>query len=146
MHRFELDRHYDEIQWNNIDSVLFISEAMERKFHAKGDYKGKTFVTYDNLNFEDFPLIQKEKTMQIGMLGNIEPRKGVLEFVEHFGKMNLPEIKLSIAGKAKDATYYGKIKRHIVENNLESKITIEGYVNDLKDWYISNDCFISNNF
>ena len=60
MHRFELDRHYDEIQWKNIDSVLFISEAMERKFHAKGDYKGKTFVTYDNLNFEDFPLIQKK--------------------------------------------------------------------------------------
>ena len=144
MHRFELDRHYDEIQWNNIDSVLFISEAMERKFHAKGDYKGKTFVTYDNLNFEDFPLIQKEKTMQIGMLGNIEPRKGVLEFVEHFGKMKLPEIKLSIAGKAKDATYYGKIKRHIVENNLESKITIEGYVKDLNDWYKSNDCIISN--
>ena len=144
MHRFELDRHYDEIQWNNIDSVLFISEAMERKFRAKGDYEGKTFVTYDNLNFEDFPLIQKEKTMQIGMLGNIEPRKGVLEFVEHFGKMNLPEIKLSIAGKAKDATYYGKIKRHIVENNLESKITIEGYVKDLNDWYNSNDCIISN--
>ena len=82
--------------------------------------------------------------MQIGMLGNIEPRKGVLEFVEHFGKMNLPEIKLNIAGKAKDATYYGKIKRHIVENNLESKITIEGYVKDLNDWYNSNDCIISN--
>ena len=35
MHRFELDRHYDEIEWNNIDSVLFISDAMERKFHEE---------------------------------------------------------------------------------------------------------------
>ena len=58
--------------------------------------------------------------------------------------MKLPEIKLSIAGNIKDATYYGKIKRHIVENNLESKITIEGYVKDLNDWYNSNDCIISN--
>ena len=144
MHRFELDRHYDEIEWSNIDSVLFISEAMERKFQEKGEFKGKTFVTYDNLNFEDFPLVKREKTMQIGMLGNIEPRKGVLEFVQYFGKMKLPEIKLSIAGNAKDEEYYGKIKRHIVENDLESKVTIEGYVKDLNNWYHSNDCIISN--
>ena len=144
MHRFELDRHYDEIQWNNVDSVLFISESMERKFHAKGDYKGRTFVTYDNLNFEDFPLTHRKKTMQIGMLGNIEPRKGVLEFVKHFREMKLPEIKLSIAGKAKDDVYYGKIKRYIIKNNLENKITIEGYVKDLNNWYNSNDCIISN--
>ena len=144
MHRFELDRHYDEIEWNNIDSVLFISDAMERKFHEKGKYKGKTFVTYDNLNFENFPLVQKEKTMQIGMLGNIEPRKGVLEFVEYFGKMKIPKIKLSIAGNAKDEVYYRKIKRHIIENKLENKITIEGYVKDLNNWYKSNDCIISN--
>ena len=146
MHRFELDRHYDEIEWNNVDSVLLISEAMERRFHAKGKYKGKTFVTYDNLNFEDFPLVQREKTMQIGMLGNIEPRKGILEFVEHFRKMKLPEIKLSIAGKAKDRAYSRKIKRYILENNLESKITIEGYVENLNNWYNSNDCIISNSF
>ena len=42
MHRFELDRHYDEIQWNNIDSVLFISEAMEEKFMQK-ETIGKNF-------------------------------------------------------------------------------------------------------
>ena len=65
MHRFELDRHYDEIEWNNIDSVLFISDAMERKFHEKGKYKGKTFVTYDNLNFENFPLFKKRKLCKL---------------------------------------------------------------------------------
>ena len=146
MHRFELDRHYDEIEWNNIDSVLFISESMERKFLEKGEYNGKTFVTYDNLNFEDFPLVHRKKTMQIGMLGNIEPRKGVLEFIEQFGGMELPGIKLSIAGKAKDDMYFGKVKRYIVENNLKSKITIEGYVKDLNNWYNSNDCIISNSF
>ena len=144
MHRFELDRHYNEIKWNNVDSVLFISEAMERKFHEKGDYHGKTYVTYDNLNFDNFPLIQKEKTMQIGMLGNIEPRKGVLDFIKHFGNMNLSDIKLSIAGKAKDTKYYGEIKEYISENNLENKIFIEGYVEDLNKWYNSNDCIISN--
>ena len=82
--------------------------------------------------------------MQIGMLGNIEPRKGVLEFVEYFGKMKIPKIKLSIAGNAKDEVYYRKIKRHIIENKLENKITIEGYVKDLNNWYKSNDCIISN--
>ena len=35
------------------------------KAGQKGDYKGKTFVTYDNLNFEDFPLAHRKKTMQI---------------------------------------------------------------------------------
>ena len=94
MHRFELDRHYDEINWNNVDSILFISEAMERRFNERGNYHGNTHVTYDNLNFDEFPFIQKEKNMQIGMLGNIEPRKGVLEFIKYFGKINLPDVKL----------------------------------------------------
>ena len=144
MHRFELERHYDEIKWNNVDSVLFISEAMEKKFHEKGDYHGKTYVTYDNLDFDKFPLSQKEKTMQIGMLGNIEKRKGVLDFVKHFEKLNLPNIKLSIAGNAKDAQYFGEIKTYISEHNLKNRIIIEGYVDDLNEWYLSNDCIISN--
>ncbi len=144
MHRFELDRHYHEIKWNNVDSVLFISEAMERKFHEKGDYSGKTYVTYDNLNFDNFPLFQKEKTMQIGMLGNIIPRKGVLEFIKYFRDLDLLDIKLSIAGKAKDTKYFDDIKKYIFENKLENKISIEGYVNDLNKWYNSNDCIISN--
>jgi len=144
MHRFELEQHYDEIKWNNVDSVLFISEAMEKKFHEKGDYHGKTYVTYDNLDFDKFPLSQKEKTMQIGMLGNIEKRKGVLDFVKLFEKLNLSNIKLSIAGKAKDAQYFGEIKNYISEKNLKNRVIIEGYVDDLNEWYLSNDCIISN--
>jgi len=144
MHRFELERHYNEIKWNNVDSVLFISEAMEKKFHEKGGYHGKTYVTYDNLDFDKFPLSQKEKTMQIGMLGNIEKRKGVLDFVKLFEKLNLPNIKLSVAGKAKDAKYFGEIKTYISEQNLKNRIIIEGYVDDLNEWYLSNDCIISN--
>ena len=144
MHRFELDRHYDEINWNNVDSVLFISEAMERRFHERGNYHGNTHVTYDNLNFDKFPFNQKERTMQIGMLGNIEPRKGVLEFIKYFGKLNLPDVKLSIAGKAKDSKYSKEINQYISENNLNGNISIEGYVKDLNKWYHSNDCIISN--
>ena len=144
MHRFELERHYNEIKWNNVDSVLFISEAMKKKFHEKGGYHGKTYVTYDNLDFDKFPLSQKEKTMQIGMLGNIEKRKGVLDFVKLFEKLNLPNIKLSVAGKAKDAKYFGEIKTYISEQNLKNRIIIEGYVDDLNEWYLSNDCIISN--
>ena len=33
---------------------------------------------------------------------------------------------------------------NIIENKLENKITIEGYVKDLNNWYKSNDCIISN--
>ena len=144
MHRFELDRHYDEIKWNNVDSVLFISEAMERRFHEKGNYHGNTHVTYDNLNFDEFPFNEKKRTMQIGMLGNIEPRKGVLELIRYCGKLNLPNVKLSIAGKAKDAKYSKEINLYISENNLNNDISIEGYVEDLNEWYHSNDCIISN--
>ena len=44
MHRFELDRHYDEIEWNNIDSVLFISDAMRESFKRKENIKVKPLL------------------------------------------------------------------------------------------------------
>ena len=94
MHRFELDRHYDEIQWNNIDSVLFISEAMERKFHAKGDYKGKTFVTEVNLSEKFKELFGKEPPPVSAMAIEVDVQKTESSNGRH-SKAFLKQIQLS---------------------------------------------------
>ena len=144
LHRYELWRHYDEIDWKKVNLVLFVSEAMEKRFLEKGKFGGKTFVTYDNIEFDDFPLKKYKETKRIGILGNVIERKGALKLIEMFHKANLPEVKLVVAGNTEDKEYLRKITDYITQNNLNDQITIEGFVKDINEWYASIDCIISN--
>ena len=102
MHRYELERHADRVNWDNVALVLFVSNAMERAFRAAvPDYGGQTAVVYENIDFAKFSTRDRGTTHRLGMLGQVIPRKGVREAVEFFAAVadELPELSLSIAGR-----------------------------------------------
>ena len=138
MHRYELERHADRVNWDNVALVLFVSDAMERAFRAAvPDYGGQTAVVYENIDFAKFSTRDRGTTHRLGMLGQVIPRKGVREAVEFFAAVadELPELSLSIAGRTPDARYRQRVEEAIAAAGLGERVTLEGFVPDLQAWY-----------
>jgi glycosyltransferase involved in cell wall biosynthesis len=147
MHRYELERHADRVNWDNVALVLFVSDAMERAFRAAvPDYGGQTAVVYENIDFAKFSTRDRGATHRLGMLGQVIPRKGVREAVEFFAAVadELPELSLSIAGGTPDARYRQHVEEAIAAAGLGERVTLEGFVPDLQAWYHSLDIIVSN--
>lgn len=100
------------------DKIIVISDFVGRFF------KDKTKVSkiYNALSFDDLPkptyfkkkqqqAYHKNKCFNIGFLGSIEPRKGVLNLVKAF--LNCKKAKLHLAGEIPNhgKAYFHKIKK-----------------------------------
>nr|AIF04745.1 tetratricopeptide repeat domain-containing protein [uncultured marine group II/III euryarchaeote KM3_176_D09] len=147
MHRYELERHGNRVNWDNVALVLFLSDAMERAFRAAvPGFGGRTAVVYENIDFAKFTTRERGATHRLGMLGQVIPRKGVREAVEFFATVadELPALSLSIAGKAPDARYRREVEQAIAAAGLDGRVTLEGFVPDLQAWYHSLDLIVSN--
>ena len=89
--------------------------------------------------------LQTTKPKKAIFFSRIHEKKGLLELVNSWKVLNIPNWVLEIYGPVSDSVYLNKVKKLIKYHKLENKITIYEPVYEIKkkDYILQNsDCFI----
>jgi len=129
--------------------IICVSEAMKRRLLELMPWtKSKAIVVHNSIDPQRFyPINNKreKRSLIIGSLGKLIPRKGFIELVKVVGSLINRgfNIKLRIGGSGILKLYLEKLVSILC---LESKVYIEGYIPEyrLNEWYNSLDLFVLN--
>jgi glycosyltransferase involved in cell wall biosynthesis len=153
LHSFELFEYASKINWQPINRIVLVSEAMQKKFIARyPEYAERTRVVYHGKQLDKFnPAFQRFRG-NLGMLGNLTPIKRVYELILTLSELNKwgYNLHLHLAGEPRkgprDQRYYASLHRLVEKLGLQDQITFYGFVSDPENWLRSIDIFISNSF
>jgi len=154
LHSYEITYWAPKINWEPVDKIVFVSEAIRSKFiKSYPAHAAKTEVVYNGVDLNRFtPPAQKEFRFNLGMLCNLHPVKRVYEVV-----LVVLELKkqgynphLHVAG-GKFAggyfdDYFESVKSAIQKLGLTENVTLHSYVEDTPHWLQQIDIFISNSY
>jgi glycosyltransferase involved in cell wall biosynthesis len=151
LHRYEVFKWAGQIDWRNIDQIVFVCDAMRNRFLNKfPPMYNKTIVIYNDIDTEIF-LPQKRKIYNaIGIAGEITPRKRVYELILIFYELTkiFPELSLRICGPSfYDEVYYKLIKEIVDKLDLNKKVIFDGHLKtkfEMVNWYNKIDILICN--
>jgi glycosyltransferase involved in cell wall biosynthesis len=151
LHSYELLDWGPKINWDAVDKIILVSEAMRRRFYdLYPSQVSKTEVVYNGINLDKFKFIEPRNFhFNLGMLCNINPIKRVYEVVIVFAKLKQLgyDLNLYIAGKpGYDLRYFAAINDLIDQMNLRTNVHIHGYVEDTSAWLQNIDILISNSY
>jgi glycosyltransferase involved in cell wall biosynthesis len=151
LHSFELYDWAPKINWDHVDRVILVSEAMRQKFiDLYPDHAHKTRVIYNGKPLDKFkPPSQRIFNFNLGMLCNIHPVKRVYEVVLMLYNLKQQgyEACLHIAGKPHgDLRYVVAVHRLVEKLNLRDDVIFYDYVATPQAWLEKIDIFISNSY
>jgi glycosyltransferase involved in cell wall biosynthesis len=153
VHRYEMYRWVDKINWDHVDKIIVVSEAKQKEFIDKfPDQARKLVVIYEATSLEKFFLGPKTFNGDIGILGNLTPRKRVYELILTFYELRQKRsdlnLHLHIGGGMRGAfrDYYHALHHLVKELNLQESVTFYGKVTNTCDWFHNIDIFVSNSY
>jgi Glycosyltransferase len=151
LHSFELYEWAPRINWNNVDKIVVLSQAMRSMFVELYPEQAQKLViihngcSLDRFNF--FP--DKDFTFTLGMLSTITPIKRIYEVVLMLNELvNLGyPATLRIAGNPdNDERYAVAIQRLVKKLNLQDHVFFDGFIHDTPAWLQKIDVLISNSY
>jgi glycosyltransferase involved in cell wall biosynthesis len=151
LHSFELYQWAPKINWDTVDKVILVSEAMREIFVEQyPSHAHKTEVVYNGRNLEHFyPAGQKEFGYELGMVCRITPIKRVYEVILmlHGLREQGVDARLHIAGEPDgDRRYAAAVYRLVEKLGLKDHVIFYGHVTDTPHWLHQIDIFISNSY
>lgn len=151
LHSFELFEWAASIDWDKVDKVILVSEAMRQHFSAYyPQHAHKAVVVFNGRPLDAFrPVSRGPFQFNLGMTCSISPIKRVYETVLMFHGLRAAghDAKLYIAGEpAGDYRYALAVERLVKQLGLQAHVILEGQVNDMPTWLQKIDLFISNSF
>jgi len=125
-----LYRYFYKYSIKNSDCAIAGNEEGKEILKELGFNKDIYVMPQYGINMEDFkpkenPLPENNKKFRIAFVGRVVPEKGI-EILLNAVK-NIKNIELIIAGKGND-DYENKIKKQIIENNLNDRVEFKGFV------------------
>lgn len=151
LHRYEMNRWVDQIEWDWVDRLIVVSQAKRREFVERfPDHAHKLVVIPEAISLERFTPISRPYQGDIGILCNLTPRKRVYELILAFDALlkQRPMFRLHIGGGEhvmfKD--YYRSLYALVGMLGLQEKVIFYGHVKDAQAWYGNIDVFISNSY
>jgi glycosyltransferase involved in cell wall biosynthesis len=150
LHSFELFDWAPRINWDAVDRVILVRQAMQEKFSSLyPDQARKTVVIYNGRSLDRFkPSDRREFSFNLGMLGHIAPIKRVYEVIlmlDDLVKQGY-QAHLHIAGEPIDLRYTAAVYRLVDKLSLKERVTFYGYVTDTPAWLQKIDILISNSY
>lgn len=151
LHRYEMYRWSDKINWDAVDRIIVVSQAKEREFALKfPQHAAKLVTSRPSIALQQFTLKPKRFNGDIGLLCHLLPRKRVYDLILVFYELSqqLDGLHLHIGG-GHDLTnqdYHDALHYLVRELHLEDKVTFYGQVNEPWHWYDQIDIFISNSY
>ena len=153
LHRYEVFSWANQTNWEKIDQIIFVCEAMQKRFLNQFPFmKNKTVVIYNDVDTEIFIPQNKKINNAIGIAGAITERKRVYELILTFYELQelLPELKLRICGPTiYDEIYYTFTKELVDKLDLKKKVIFDGHLKtkgEMVNWYNKIDILICNSF
>jgi glycosyltransferase involved in cell wall biosynthesis len=151
LHRYEMYRWADQINWEAVDRIILVTEAKRQEFdrlfpgHAE-----KLIVIPEAVSLERFQPFDKPFNGDIGTLCNLIPRKRVYELILAFHELSrrVPGLQLHVGGSRHDnfAEYFHALHDLTRRLGLQEQIRFYGQVNDPPAWYHNLDIFVSNSY
>lgn len=135
--------------FSKFDKIIGISKSVIKKFKEKHDCK-KTEVIYniiDNKKIieksKEFKIEKDESKINFISIGRFHNMKGYDRLIDVFARLNkenlLSNVSLRLVGDGPD---FNLVKDKIKENNLESKIILEGLKKNPFPYVKSSDVFL----
>jgi glycosyltransferase involved in cell wall biosynthesis len=151
LHRYEMYKWADKINWQNVDRVILVSEAKEREFSARfPEHSSKTAVIPEAVSLKKFVPIPRQFGGNIGILCHLSPRKRVYELILAFYELNKKRgnLHLHIGGSGHPGfpDYQPSLVDLVRDLDLENQVTFYGKVTDPNQWYPKINIFISNSY
>jgi len=151
MHRYEMFEWVPKINWDAVDCVILLSEAMRRKFATRcPDNAHKAVVVPWAVSLEKFQLRQPVYSGNIGILCDLIPRKRIYELILTVYELISSgyDVRLRIGGGVDPANtdYYDAIVNLIQKLDIKEKISLNGKVTNVQEWLKDIDIFVSNSY
>ena len=151
MHRYDLYKWIDQVNWDNVDRIILVSRAKQQEFAKTLPQQAhKIVVIPEAISLERFQMKPKDFHGNLGILCHLKPRKRVYDLVLAFYELSqrVDGLRLFIGGDKRPLyiDYYEAL-RLLVENlQLQDKVIFDGHVSDPENWYGKVDIFISNSY
>lgn len=151
LHRYELYRWADRVNWDAVDRIILVTEAKRREFVRRFPAQArKVVVIPEAVSLQRFQPAAKSFAGDIGILCHLRPRKRVYELILAFHRLNQlrPGFHLHIGGGEAPGfgEYYAALQSLVRKLGLEDQVTFYGHVDKPEEWYAGIDIFISNGY
>jgi len=149
LHLHELWDFAPHANWENVDLVILVSHAMQRKFleYFPG-MEGRTTVIHNGVRLDRFRPNTCKFQGVIGTLSRIEPHKRIYDLIivlnelREFGH----DLRLVLGGSCTESRYnrYDHEVHLLVKRlQLEPYVTFSGFVKDPPSWFEQLDIFVT---
>lgn len=153
LHSYELYAWAPKVNWDHVDRIIFVSQAMRDKFvHDYPAHASKTEVVYIASSTERFTPVEHNFGFNLGMLCSIHPRKRIYEVIMMVNNLKEKgyQPKLHIAGGRIHGgdldEYYIATLRLVEKLNLQNDVKFYDHVAEPASWLGNMDIFISNSY
>lgn len=151
LHRYEMYKWVEQINWDVVDKIILVSQGKKREFiEIFPEQASKIVVINEAVDTNKFQPTIKSFNGDIGILSHLTPRKRVYELILSFHELTQKsdKLRLHIAGGPHGAfgDYYTALRRIVRELGLENRVTFYGHVQNTWNWYSEIDIFISNSY
>lgn len=151
LHRYEMYQWADRINWDNVDSIILVSQAKYQEFKTRFPaHISKVVVIPEAVSVERFQPQPKPFNGDIGILCHLKPRKRVYELILTFFELleQRQDLHLHIGGgrAAAFGDYYEAIHELVKKLKIEDKVTFYGHISEPEQWYHKIDIYISNGY
>jgi glycosyltransferase involved in cell wall biosynthesis len=151
LHRYEMYKWVDLINWEAVDKIIFVSQAKKKEFINRfPNLEKKTEVIPVSVSLDKFRFLEKEFMGDIGILCHFTPRKRVYDLILTFRDLlnynNNFHLHIGGGEHVSYKDYALALRSLVLDLDMEEKVTFYGHVNEPKDWYPKVDIFISNSY
>ncbi len=154
LHSYELYAWAPKVNWDHVDKIILVSEAMRKKFNdLYPTHAHKTEVVYNAIPLDKFqPGAHQAFGMNLGMLCSFNPRKRIYEVVMVVHKLRQQgyNAKLHLGGERLHGgdldEYYVAIQRLVEKLKLQDSVIFYGPVKNTHEWLRKIDINISNSY
>jgi len=151
LHRYELYRWIDRINWDAVDHLILVTDAKRNEFLSYApQMASRVSVIPEAISLERFTPYAKAFTGDIGTLCSLIPRKRIYELILAFSELSKdhPELRLHIGGPEREifSEYAQALYRLVERLELQDRIKFYGKVTHPENWYQNLDIFISNSY
>lgn len=149
LHRYEMFKWVDRINWERVSYVILDTEAMRQKLLKQTNLSPERAIVIRPMPIDPARMVYESRPIagNIGTLCNLIPRKRVYEFILAFHALRAhqPDLHLHIGGPPRgSAPEYPDALAHLVERlGLQDAVTFHGRVEERWSWYQMLDIFVS---
>ncbi len=148
-HRIELFSELETLDWARVDRVIFVSDAMRRRFLRRfPEHHERALVVCNGVDLQRFLPSEPDKPFawRIGTLGSLTPRKRAYDVI--CALADLPATipwRLSIGGQPvnTDLDYWEALQTVVSRLDIGSQVIFAGLVTNPADWLKGIDVFVS---